>query len=114
MSWIGLSYFERHSALAYVRPGLSFDGLNEIAEGYVEGAEEAHDGVPAHATPAILDLRDVGRIDPEPSAQLVLPESGAVAQLAQCSTECDLILGGFVHLRHFTFSVKSARVLPTT
>jgi hypothetical protein len=77
--------------------------VGELMQVGSECAEETRDCVPAHAAPTVLDLRYVGRVDPEASTQLVLSEPCAVTQLAECSAEHDLILCGFVHPRLYVF-----------
>lgn len=82
----------RPSGCSAIRFGLLLFNLGcKIADRSVQCACEPHGSVPTYASLAALDPRDVGQVDPHASGQLTLCDPGAVAQLAERSSENDLI-----------------------
>lgn len=85
----------RPSGCSAIRFGLLLFNLGcKIADGSAQCTCEPHGSVPTYASLAPLDPRDVGQVDPHASGQITLRDPGAVAQLAERSSENDLISVG--------------------
>ena len=65
----------------------------EVSEGDIECSQEPHDGMPACAPVAIFEPGDVLDAHADAIGELLLCESGVVAELAQRSTEGEMVLG---------------------